>query len=96
MSTLLEPLASSGTKLNLLRAKTDRDLVALLQREVDSCRYFLRQGRFREADVLYARTAAILRLVRGLDSEEYVRLQNALTNLRSMIDEGALSCVGAL
>ena len=93
---MLKPISTEafppGGKLAELRAKTDRDLAALLRRELEQGFRHATQGEYAEAEAAYARIAGLLPFLRALRPQEFNSLQIGLDELRAHLEEVAFAC----
>ena len=81
-------------KLAELRAKTDRDLAALLRRTLERGFELANHAEFADAEAAYARIAWLLPLASGLGSPEFTSLRARLHELRAYLDEMTLAGAG--
>ncbi len=77
-------------KLDQIRARTDRQLVALINRRIEAGIRIARRLSIKEpsdaAESAFAEAALLLPAVRGIDKEERWRLEAGLNRLRNLLD----------
>ncbi len=85
----MSPSPENG-KLGQIRARTDRQLVALINRRIEAGIRLARQLSRKEspeaAESAFAEAALLLPAVRGIDREERWRLEAGLNRLRNLLD----------
>ncbi len=85
-------MSTNTQKLRVLRARTDFDLVALVQRELDRAMNLLNAASTRQSP-LYAQAvkahctaAALLPRIAGLSQDDRLRIEGKAAELRSRLD----------
>jgi hypothetical protein len=80
-----------STALAQLRAKTDRDLVLLIRRELQRSKAEAEEGRWMQAADAIKRAEAWLKLA-NLTSAEGARLERSIANARASIEMPEVAC----
>ncbi|MBZ5577637.1 MAG: hypothetical protein LAP40_13835 [Acidobacteriia bacterium] len=93
MSTQIQPDTGERDpgKLAGLRARTDRDLAALLHRMLDRGFALASQAEYPDAEAVYARIARLLPLASSVETPEFTTLRPRLHDLRAYLDEVTLA-----
>ncbi len=86
---------SSLHPLARLRAKTDRDLLILLNHAIEHCFELIELSAFAEAEALYHQTAALLPLVRTLPPDQFQSLCTRASELAAALDGNRVISCGA-
>jgi hypothetical protein len=80
-----------STALAQLRAKTDRDLVLLIRKELQRSKAEAEDGRWMKAADAIKRAEAWLKLA-NLTSAEHARLERSIANARASIEMPEVAC----
>jgi len=86
------PLQSTEGKLVQLRAKTDRDLAALLGNLVEHGCNALARDDYAQAEAAYAEAAKLLPLAQDRSAHDSGALRTRLAELRAELDKVACPC----
>jgi hypothetical protein len=78
---------AKASKLADLRAKTDRDLAFLLHRASERGFWLVQRNDCEEAEAVYARSSALLPLLKELAPQELTTLRSRFQDLRLQLDE---------
>jgi hypothetical protein len=85
------PSDTRGGRLAALRSKTDRDLARLLQRALETGLCQARESSFGDAENLYRHVKQLLPLLERLPESELLAMRLRAAELRSELDQAALT-----
>ena len=86
-------MSSNTPKLRVLRARTDFDLVVLVQRELDRGLALVKAATTRNSPVFvqavkaHGTASALLPSIAGLNNDDRLRIQGKANELRSRLDQ---------
>ena len=90
-------MSSNTQKLRVLRARTNYDLVILVQRELDRGLSLVKVAStrnsplFAQADRAYQTATALLPRIGGLSHDDRLRIEGKVKELRSRLDQVTIS-----